>query len=69
MVSSAPKLLTCHQIGLDRKSHNAHKDVTSIQVAVPDPKFSQLWDRHRAISFQQLLAVETCLHDTALSMR
>jgi len=35
------EILTCYQIGLDRQSHYAHKDVTA-EVAVVSPDPSQL---------------------------
>ena len=44
------EILTCHQIGFDRQSHYAQKDVTA-DVAFLRPYSSQLY-RHRTVSFQ-----------------
>ena len=33
------EILTCHQIGLDRQSHYAHKHVIA-ELAVPNPDLS-----------------------------
>ena len=43
------EILTCYQIGLNRQSHYAHKDVTA-EVAIFSPEPSQL--SHRMINFQ-----------------
>ena len=69
------EILTCHQIGLDRQSHYAHKDVTA-ELAIPSPNPFQLW--YDGIGIEQsasdrispyYTAVEMFLHDKTSRMR
>lgn len=41
-VFETSEILTCHQVGLDRQSHHAHKDVAA-KGAILGPDPSQLW--------------------------
>ena len=45
-------MLTCHQVGLDRQSHHAHKDVAA-KGAILGPDPSQLWVDIKKISFKR----------------
>ena len=66
-MTSKTQVLTRHQIGLDRQSHYAHKDVI-VEVFILDQQYSQLYDQNKTISFEwpAYTAVKSGVHDAAL---